>query len=66
MLTRNDWDPVPASLFKMIEASNNGRIPKITKASLMEWDSRLPLHKGVENIFGRLRSIAKDTNPRCR
>ncbi|PTR15825.1 hypothetical protein C8R31_103420 [Nitrosospira sp. Nsp2] len=65
VLTKDDWDPVPAYLFKMIEASNSSRIPKITKTSLMEWGSRLPLHKGVESIFGRLRSSAKEANSRC-
>ena len=64
-LTKDDWDPVPAYLFKMIEASKNGRIPKITKASLMDWGSRLPLHEGVESLFDRLRRIAKKVNPRC-
>lgn len=64
-LTDDDWDPVPAYLFKMIEASKGGRIPKITKESLMNWGRRLPLHEGVPGIFSRLRSIAKEANARA-
>jgi hypothetical protein len=64
-LTKADWDPVPAYLYRIIEASRNGRVPKITKESLMEWGRRLPLHDGVSNIFSRLRNVAKDANPRA-
>lgn len=64
-LTHDDWDPVPAYLFKMIEASKSGRIPKVTLESLMEWGRRLPLHNGVPGLFARLRKVAKETNPRA-
>lgn len=64
-LTEDDWDPVPAYLFKMIEASKSGRIPIVTQDSLMDWGSRLPLHEGVSDIFTRLRKIAKEANPRA-
>lgn len=64
-LTHADWDPVPAYLFKMIEASKSGRIPKVTQESLMEWGRRLPLHEGVPGLFARLRKVAKETNPRA-
>lgn len=64
-LTDDDWDPVPAYLFRMIEASNSGRIPKITKESLAEWGKSLPLHDGVTELFPRLRKLAKDVNPRA-
>jgi hypothetical protein len=64
-LTEGDWDPVPAYLFKIIEASKSGRIPKVTQESLMEWGRRLPLHDGVHGLFPRLRKIAKETNPRA-
>ena len=64
-LTHADWDPVPAYLFKMIEASKTGRIPKVTQESLMEWGRRLPLHNGVPGLFARLRKVAKETNPRA-
>lgn len=63
-LTDDDWDPVPAYLYKMIEASQTERVPKITKESLVEWGTRLPLHEGVPGLFARLRKVAKDANPR--
>ena len=64
-LTDADWDPVPAYLYKMIEASKTGRIPKVTQDSLMAWGRRLPLHDGVPGLFSRLRKVAKDANPRA-
>lgn len=64
-LTEDDWDPVPAYLYKMIEASQSGRIPPITKENLMAWGKKLPLHDGVTNIFARLRLVSKEANPRA-
>jgi len=64
-LTDDDWDPVPAYLYKMIEASKSSRIPLVTKSGLMDWGSRLPLHEGVPGIFSHLRSVAKEANPRA-
>lgn len=64
-LTEDDWDPVPAYLYKMIEASQTKRVPKITKESLVEWGKRLPLHEGVPELFSRLKKVAKDANPRA-
>ena len=64
-LTDDDWDPVPAYMFRMMEASKTGRVPKITKESLVEWGRSLPLHDGVVDVFSRLRKVAKDANPRA-
>lgn len=64
-LTDADWDPVPAYLHKIIEASKTGRIPKVTQDSLMGYGRRHPLHDGVQGIFSRLRTVAKDANPRA-
>ena len=61
----DDWDPVPAYLYKMIEASRSSCIPPITKESLSGWGKELPLHDGVEGMFERLRIIARETNPRA-
>jgi hypothetical protein len=55
-LYADDWDPVPAYLHKMIEASREGRIP-LTKKSLSDWGAEAPLHLGVESIFRRLRAV---------
>ena len=65
VLFNDDWDPVPAYLYKMIEASRSGRIPPITMESLSDWGKELPLHDSVEGMFGRLRNIAKETNSRA-
>jgi hypothetical protein len=62
-LTGDDWDPVPAYLYRMIEASRSGRIPPITRDGLVAWGRELPLHDGVPGIFGRLRSVAREANP---
>lgn len=64
-LTNDDWDPVPAYLYKMIEASQTGRIPQVTQGSLADWGARLPLHEGVTGVFDRLRRIAREANPRA-
>ncbi len=65
VMFNDDWDPVPAYLYKMIEASRIGHIPPITKESLSDWGKELPLHDGVEGMFERLRIIARETNPRA-
>jgi phosphoserine phosphatase len=64
-LTDADWDPVPAYLYKMIEASKTGRIPTVTQQSLIDWGRRLPLHEGVAETFARLRVTAREANPRA-
>ena len=46
-----EWDPVPAYLYKMIEKSSTGQIEPITRESLAGWGRRLPLYPGVETIF---------------
>ena len=57
-LILEDWDPVPAYLYLMIQKSRNGEIPAITRAMLRDWGARLPLYDGVETLFGRLRDAA--------
>lgn len=62
-LLDEDWDPVPAYLYKMIEVSRNG--PRtFTRSSFVEWGRRMALHPGVETIFDRLREYARELNPR--
>lgn len=63
-LLQNNWDPVPAYLYKMIQKSNSGEITAITKESLQKWGAELPLYDGAEHIFERLRQAAHKTNPR--
>ncbi len=63
-LLQDNWDPVPAYLYKMIEKSNSGEIEPITKAGLARWGAELPLYDGAELIFDRLRQAVRRTNPR--
>lgn len=63
-LLRDNWDPVPAYLFKMIELSASGAIPAITREKLAAWGERLPLYDGTEQIFTRLREAVARANPR--
>ncbi len=59
-----EWDPVPAYLYKMIEKSSAGEIEPITRDSLARWGRELPLYPGVETIFDRLRDVAAAVNSR--
>ncbi|TJY60809.1 haloacid dehalogenase-like hydrolase [Sinimarinibacterium sp. CAU 1509] len=61
----HDWDPVPAYLYQMIQASNSGRIPPLTAERLADWGRQAPLHPGVETLFERLSTAAHDANPRA-
>lgn len=63
-LLKDNWDPVPAYLFKMIEKSCAGEIPTVTKERLSKWGRDLPLYDGADKIFDRLREVAAKVNPR--
>lgn len=63
-LLQDNWDPVPAYLYKMIEKSRSGEIPPITQDALARWGASLPLYEGVEHIFERLRQATNRANPR--
>ena len=63
-LLKDNWDPVPAYLFKMIEKSCAGEIPTVTKERLAKWGRDLPLYDGADQIFDRLREVAAKVNPR--
>jgi hypothetical protein len=65
-LLNKGWDPTPAYLYQMIQASQSKKTKfSITKEKFVEWGKQLPLHEGVPHIFNKLRSIAKETNPQC-
>lgn len=66
LITREDWDPVPAYLHEMIAAARDGRLPPITRERLADWGRAAPLHPGVETLFARLRRAAQDANPRVK
>ncbi|MFN3402631.1 MAG: HAD family hydrolase [Cytophagaceae bacterium] len=65
-LLDDDWDPIPAYLYMMIEESNSGKIPPITRAELESFGSKISFHKGVAGMFKRLedhvRQIYSDTD----
>lgn len=63
-LLDNDWDPIPAYLYKMIEKSKNKECLGATKDNFESWGKELQLYPGVESIFDRLRSVARKKNPR--
>uniref|UniRef100_UPI003341792B HAD family hydrolase n=1 Tax=Castellaniella defragrans TaxID=75697 RepID=UPI003341792B len=63
LLEREDWDPVPAYLYRMIELSRAGRHGAITRERLESWGARLPLHDGVESLFERLRARLHKAHP---
>ncbi len=63
-IATEEWDPVPAYLYRMIEKSAAGEIGPITRDSLAEWGRELPLYPGVETIFDRLREVAATVNSR--
>ena len=63
-LLKDNWDPVPAYLFKMIDKSCAGEIPTVTKERLAKWGRDLPLYDGADQIFDRLREVAAKVNPR--
>ena len=57
-----DWDPVPAYLYKLMELDRQGRAT-VTRDRLTEWGRQAPLHKGVSTLFDRLRGVVAHTNP---
>ncbi|MDN5842176.1 MAG: haloacid dehalogenase-like hydrolase [Alcaligenaceae bacterium] len=63
LLNEQDWDPVPAYLYKMIALSRSGRHGAITRERLEDWGRRLPLHDGVPTLFERLRAVLHEAHP---
>ena len=63
LLSQHDWDPVPAYLYRMIELSKSESHGRITQESLAQWGARLPMHAGVESLFGCLRAMVKEQHP---
>lgn len=63
LLEHEDWDPVPAYLYRMIELSHSGRHGAITRERFERWGEQLPLHDGVETLFDRLRSRLRKAHP---
>ena len=49
-LLAQDWDPVPAYLYKMIEQSRRGAMPPLTREDLRAWGRELPLHPSLRLV----------------
>ncbi|WP_345797772.1 HAD family hydrolase [Castellaniella sp. MT123] len=63
LLDHEDWDPVPAYLYHMLELSRSGGYGRITRERLQDWGRRLPLHDGVDTLFDRLRASLRQAHP---
>lgn len=59
-LMSEDWNPVPAYLYQMLEAAKAGDIPPITQKNLNDFGRQLTLHQGVAEILPFLRQTARD------
>ncbi len=60
---RSGWDPVPAYLYEMIQASFSGKYGKFTKESFEQWGKNLPLNRGILSFFSRIRKYASEKDP---
>jgi len=65
-LLSDDWDPVLAYLYRMIELSRAGTHGAITQKRLADWGARLPLHDGVTTLFSRLRRTMQASHPQIK
>lgn len=63
LLDHEDWDPVPAYLYRMLQLSQSREHGPITRERLQDWGRRLPLHEGVASLFDRLRSRLHQAHP---
>ncbi|WP_322998950.1 HAD family hydrolase [Castellaniella sp.] len=63
LLNEQDWDPVPAYLYRMLELSRSGPRSRITREGLQAWGRQLPLHEGVNTLFKRLRTRLHQAHP---
>jgi len=59
-LLAEDWDPIPAYLYMMIEESNSGNILPITREKIEEFGRNIAFHKGVPNLFKRLKDYLSE------
>ena len=61
-LDDDDWDPIPAYLYMMIEISGKGNVPLITKDLFVKFAEKLTFYKGVEKMFGTIEKHLKQIN----
>jgi hypothetical protein len=60
-LLDEDWDPIPAYLYKMIEASNEGK--NITKEKLKAFGKKINFNDGVKRFFPYIKSTFEKKYP---
>ena len=60
-LLLDDWDPVPAYLFGMLEESRNGK--PIHRSDLVNFGRTLQPYPGLAEELERLRTVARESNP---
>lgn len=61
------WDPIPAYLYAMIEASKARPVgERITRERLAEYGRSIRLYDGVTRIFDKLTAFARAENPEIR
>jgi phosphoserine phosphatase len=63
-MMKQDWDPVPAYLHHMIQASKQGVSSPLTQDALRKWGKELPFFDGVQGLFDHIRSVVREANPR--
>jgi len=61
-LDDDDWDPIPAYLYMMIEISGKGNTPLITKELFKYFAQKMLFFKGVEKVFKILEKHIKQIN----
>lgn len=67
LLLEQGWDPIPAYLYRLIEASQNRPAgERVTKQRLAAFGSRVRFHDGVTRIFGKLKATAESVHPSLR
>ena len=67
LLLEQGWDPIPAYLYRLIEASRNRPASeRITRKRLADFGSRVRFHNGVTRIFSKLKATAGSVHPSLR
>ena len=63
-LLDENWDPIPAYLWRMIELSNSRpEGDRITREKLGAWGRQITFFEGVEELFDTLRAETKKVDP---
>ena len=62
-LLADEWDPIPAYLFAMLEVSGARPDAPITRDSLTRWGRRQRFYPGVPQVFNRIRKHVAAVNP---